>query len=218
MAFGVVLWAATAIAQAQTLLIHMILDGTLGPSSDGKMVPTNGDTVMVVNPATGKIEGSGQYNDGAYLLIVSDKPASFNGTQLVVRLKHLTTTFKLQQATGADAVVVFNGSFLPVRTTLNLFASSTVVSTDSTGGTDTDTGTGTGTTPPPAVVAGDLNGDSKLDEKDIAILKQALSGQTSISRTTMDFNKDGVVNTRDLIELIRAVRGGSRFNTGNLKK
>jgi hypothetical protein len=202
------------MAQAQTLLNHMILDGTLSPSSDGKMVPTNGDTVLVVNPATGKIEASGQYNDGAYLLIVGDKPASFNGTQLVVRLKHLTTTYKLQRGDGADAVVVFNGSFLPVRTTLNLFASSTVVSTDSTGGTGTGTGTGgtgTGTgTPPPTAAAGDLNGDLKLDEKDIAILKQALSGQIAINKAKMDFNSDGVVNTRDLIEMIRAVRGSGR--------
>ncbi len=44
------------------------------------------------------------------------------------------------------------------------------------------------------------------DENDIELLKKAISGQIPLVKATMDINGDGVVNSRDLVELIRAVR------------
>ena len=74
-------------------------------------------------------------------------------------------------------------------------------------GTGTGTGTGTGVT---TTLTGDVNGDGKVDETDISLLKQALSGNSPIKKAAMDINADGVVNTRDLIDLIRGIRSQVR--------
>ena len=58
----------------------------------------------------------------------------------------------------------------------------------------------------------DLNSDGRAGEADIERLKQALAGRIPIDKATMDVNRDGVVNSRDLIDLIRAVRAQARQN------
>jgi len=57
---------------------------------------------------------------------------------------------------------------------------------------------------------GDINGDGKVDQTDVDLLKQAISGQRPIDKTRMDVNSDGVINTRDLIDLLRALRSAAR--------
>jgi hypothetical protein len=188
----------------------MVLTGSLAPSSDGKVVPAAGDSLALVNVKTNNAEATVTYDgSGAYGVILS-KPASFNGTQLILRLSHAGTVYRLLNAAGGDALLVFSGSLFPVNVTINVVASSTVISTTATGGTTTGGGTGTGsggtgTTAPPPALSGDLNDDGKVDDLDVQLIKQGISGQVSLT-TLMDVNKDRVINTRDLIDLIRLVR------------
>lgn len=189
-----------AAAQTESLPSTMILGGTVSQSSDGKVVPVDGDSVLVVNPAANTTEASGVVNNGAYALILSGT----NGTSLALNLMHAGGTYKLLFADGSNAAFSLSGSFLPVRTTMNVVASSQT--TGNTGGTGD-----TGNTPPPAAQVGDLNGDGVVNEVDVGLLKQAISGQTAIDKTKMDINGDQVVNTRDLIDLIRSVREKSRI-------
>ncbi len=200
------LTAGQAAAAIPAMNVNMILTGSLSPSSDGKLTPSDGDLVIAVNATTGANEGTGSVSGTSYSIIIADKPSAFNGTQLALVIQHGNNNYKLLKVDGTDAIVVFNGSFLPVRQTMNLFASSQAVST-------TGTGTGGGTPPPPTSLGslGDLNGDGVVNEVDVGLLKQAISGQIPIDKTKMDINGDQVVNTRDLIDLIRMVRENS-FN------
>ena len=52
-----------------------------------------------------------------------------------------------------------------------------------------------------------------MNGADIELLKQALSGKLPMNVVTMEINGDNVVNTRDLIELIKLVRGRSFPNS-----
>lgn len=199
--FGLLSSAGRAAADAiPAMNVNMVLSGTLAPSSDGKVTPSDGDLVAAINVTTGANEGTGSVSGNTYSIIIADKPSAFNGTQLLMIFQHLNTYYKLLKVDGSDAIFVFNGSFLPVRQTMNLMASSVAVSVGGTGG---------GTTPPPSGSPGslgDLNGDGIVNEVDVGLLKQAISGQIPINEAKMDINGDQVVNTRDLIDLIRIVR------------
>lgn len=215
-------------AGAQSLppmLTNMILKGAMLQSTDGKVTPTSADTVLAINGSTGATEGWGSISDGMYGLIIADKPSSFNGTQMALRLKQGNTIYALKfSATASDAVINFKGSdlILPTPQTIDLVATSLVVSTVSTTPTGPGTGTGTGGsgtgtggtggggTGGGGATTGDVNGDGVVDEADIALLKRGISGETAINKTKMDVNGDGVVNTRDLIELIRTARDKAR--------
>jgi len=196
-----------------------VLNGTISTSSDGKIVPTEGDVVLAVNANTGVTEGTGPADVVGYGIILSDKPSSLNGVQLLLRLKHGGVTFKLLRPDGGDAIVAFNGSFLPVRVTMNVVASSEVVGGTgggntgggntgggNTGGGNTGGGSTGGGSTPPAALRGDINGDGKIDEKDIQLLKLGIAGRIPVDAAKMDITTDGVVNTRDLIEMIRFIR------------
>lgn len=190
----------------------MVLTGSLAPSSDGKVVPADGDSIALVNVKTNATEVTATYDGSGNYGVILSKPASFNGTQLILRLSHAGTVYKLLNAAGGDALLVFSGSLFPVNVTINVVASSTVISTTATGGTTTGGGTGTGTgsggtgtTAPPPALSGDINDDGKVDDVDVQLLKQGISTQVAMT-TRMDVNGDKVINTRDLIDLIRLVR------------
>lgn len=257
----------------------MILTGSLAQSSDGKVFPSAGDVISVINTKTNQTEASTVYDgSGNYGMIIS-KPASLNTTPLILRITHLGTTYKLNNATGGDSTFPFAGSFLPVTLTMNVVIESAGGKTPVAGEACTGAGsvsgslycngakwitpvagsactgpvtvgsftcsgniwvasalpigiiggpcagysappnstcsgnvwvaTGGAEPPPKPVMAGDVNSDSKVDETDVQSLKQAISGTVPIDKVRMDVNGDSVVNTRDLIDLIRAVRSQS---------
>ena len=215
-------------AQAQSAVslpdVTMIVSGTLTQSGDGKVIPTEGDTLTLLNQKTLVTEASATVGSDGYALIIS-KPPSFNNTVLIFRLAHAGRVYPMLYSSGGPAAFAFNGALLPSRTVLNLVASSTAINTGTGTGTGTGAGTGTGTgtgtgsstgtgtgTPTGAGAGAstsggiDANGDGKIDEDDIGYLKRAISGQIPVIKATMDANGDGVVNSRDLIDLIRAVR------------
>ena len=257
-------FAPVMASAAPAMLLNMILSGKLAPSSDGKLLPVTGDTVLAVNAATGATEASaafvsygvanGKNMGGAYTLIMANMPASYNGTPFLLRLSHQNAIYSLLDAGSVEATFNFNGSFLPIQAVMDLTASSQLLSgsansgtgtgaaTGSNPGSGTGTGAATGSKPgysgsqyiyitvpasgtpatgngsssgtstgatAPAPVKGDLNGDFVANSLDINLLKQAISGQIPLNVTTMDINADGVVNTRDLIDLIGIVRNAS---------
>lgn len=194
--------AGEAAAQVTSLPSTMILTGKVASSSDGKVVPVEGDSVLVVNPANNKTEASGIVSQGVYTLILSGT----NGTALALNLMHSGTIYTLLFTDGSNAAFTLSGSFLPVRTTMNVVASSHVVGTTPPPGTTPPATTPPGTTPPPSAQTGDLNSDGVVNEVDVGLLKQAISGEIPLNSAKMDINSDHVVNTRDLIDLIRMVR------------
>lgn len=255
----------------------MILTGSLAQSSDGKVIPSAGDVISVINTKTNQTETTAVYDgSGSYGIFIT-KPASFNNTQLTLRITHLGTAYKLNNAVGGESVFLFSGSFLPVTLTMNVVVESAGGKTPVAGEACTGAGgvsgslycngakwitpvagsacTGTVTVgsftcsgniwvgsalpvgiiggpcaghsappnstcsgnvwvatepPPKPVMTGDVNSDSKVDETDVQLLKQAISGTAPLDKARMDVNGDAVVNTRDLIDLIRAVRSQSQ--------
>lgn len=84
----------------------------------------------------------------------------------------------------------------------------------STGGGSTGNGsTSGGSTGSGSTAAGstfDTNGDGQSNQQDIEQIKQALS--RGKNDTNADINKDGIVNTRDIIDAIKAFRALSKKN------
>lgn len=262
----------------------MILTGSLAQSSDGKVIPSVGDVISVINTKTNQTEATAVYDGSGNYGVILSKPASLNGTPLILRISHLGITYKLmsRDVPGADSIFAFAGSFLPVTLTMNVIIESaggkTAVAGEACTGAGSVSGslycngakwirpvagsacTGTvavgsftcsgniwvasGVTLPPGIIGGpcaghsapansscsgnvwvatggaeptpqpvmtgDTNSDSKVDEADVQLLKQAISGTAPVDKTRMDVNGDAVVNTRDLIDLIRAVRSQSQ--------
>ena len=216
-AFLIVPLAAFA---ADDIPVTMIIKGVVANSADSKIVLNSSDLVQAVsgNVLTGVVESEGSGNEGgAYGVIIANKTSAFKGTILYLRLKRSGTLYPLLNAVGAQASVAFTGvSFFPTTVPIDLVASSVVLSSSSPGTTTPGTTT-PGTTTPGGSLIGDINADGKVDDADIALLKKAIAGEIPVATKTMDITGDSVVNTRDLIELIRNVRSASRMNPVNLK-
>lgn len=216
--FGLLLiWVCPAFAQ---LASPMVIEATVFGSSDGKVSPSTLDTLVVLNNGTGALEGesdlSGQTVAGSYQAVVGDKQVMAAGTSLLLKFRHNGVLLPLLNSSGAAAVVTYQNAgfgFSRVRISLTVANASSPTPTPtptptpgggSTGGTGGGSGTGT------TAVVGDIDGNGKVDEADIAMLKEALSGRRPIDPVRMDVTGDKVVNTRDLIELIRMVRAGAQ--------
>ena len=66
----------------------------------------------------------------------------------------------------------------------------------------------TGADPGPAHTAGDVNGDSTVNSKDLTRLMKYLSGlQIEVNTPALDVNGDGEVNAKDLIRLMKFLSG-----------
>jgi len=59
-----------------------------------------------------------------------------------------------------------------------------------------------------AVIAGDINGDGVVNNKDVTVLSQFLAGwNVNHVPATLDVNGDGAVNTKDASALMRYLAG-----------
>ena len=211
LALSLSFFLTTAWAQTSGTMVVVV---TVAASSDGKNQPTATDVVIATNSKDGQVVGQSdpaqQSVAGTYQIVVSNAGIPV-GTSLTLSVRQNSTVLPLLDANGKTAAVVFNASgifFTQVQISTHLPDVSST-GTGGTGGTGTTTGgsTGSGTsTGSTTTLVGDINGDGKVDQKDVDLLKQALSGQIAVNTSRMDVNIDKVVNTRDLIDLLRALR------------
>lgn len=198
-----ILTSGTAFAGVEPPDGTMIITGALAAGSGFQ--PAAGDVVSAVNVATGAVEATGTYGGGSYGLFVT-KPASFNGTQITFRLTHLNTTYKLLFKTGGEAIIQFNGSFLPVQLKLNLLTSNTGV-----------TGTGSATQP---VTLTSTNSMGNTHGIEIFDNRTVLSGGAHSTSLTLDDNgatfRD--VQTGAPVRVMGIADGVGEFDAVNLRQ
>lgn len=201
-------WIQTGIVWAQDVPYSAIYQGAIAAASNGTKA-AKGDIVQVLNATSGVVEASGSVEDDAGTYVVSmSKPSSFNNTQITFKLVKSSTRYDLLGSDGKLATIAFSGSFLPVVRSLSLTLSTVGRPIDNgtgnggNGGTDSGNGNGSGSSTNSAM---DVTGDGKVDDQDVQLMKRAISGQIAV-QAKFDVNKDGVFNTRDVIEVIRASR------------
>ena len=184
--------------------VMMSIVGTLAQSSDGQVIPSDGDIISAVNNSTNQIVGQGTYSSvtGTYSLLLTP-PTSSNGIMFSLRINHANNTYNLLKVGSQDSNMRLVGVPFPGPPPQNNIP--VII------GAAINSGSSGPVTPPPPSTAlpGDVNGDGKIDDADIQTLKQAISGGSAIDKKAMDINGDGSVNTGDLITLIRAVRAQS---------
>ncbi|MGK0171558.1 MAG: hypothetical protein ACI9W2_003288 [Gammaproteobacteria bacterium] len=223
-------------AHAQELPSTMVVFGTL-LAGEG-LTPQINDQVLLVG-LDGTVEGIGSVRDASGIYAIeSSKSASFNGTTLVMRLRRLGVDRRLLVG-GVDAGFQFNGGLFPTRLLLNptigpLVEAPVAPPEPSPGGGGATPPTDGGATPPtdggatpptgggddagggedgpsPAAPASpfDIDGDGQFDQRDIDLVKSVVAGKTEASERS-DINGDGITNTRDIIDIIKARRAQNR--------
>lgn len=223
--FGLVGLAALSVqAQTTEMPAMMILEGKVIATSDGKLSPTTGDVLAVVD-GSGKELGRTTVADGTYSGLVLTLSLADNGKLLAMRYIKGNTTYGTYAGKEGDQTFNFSGSVFPVRSSLDILMTTTVISggsgtgtgsgTGSGSGTGTGTGSGTGSGST-TTKTGDVNGDGKVDETDIDILRSALTGQRPVVLSTMDVTKDGVFNTRDVIVVLQIIRTSRRLSASTV--
>jgi DNA-damage-inducible protein J len=100
----------------------MIVSGSLTQSSDGKVVPSEGDTLALINQTTLATEATATVGSSSSYAAIISKPATFNKTVLIFRLTHSGKVYKMYYSGGGEAAFAFNGALLPSQTVLNLVA------------------------------------------------------------------------------------------------
>ncbi|MBR5371414.1 MAG: dockerin type I repeat-containing protein [Oscillospiraceae bacterium] len=171
-------------------------------------------------------------SEGQYRLSFGDDFAEtdFTGTGLLFTLVFTPDAFELSDfpetgrlaasvrinGTGADVInaqmdnllvrasaceIILSGE-MPAETT------SAVITTESTVTTATVTTSASTTAAVPK--KGDLNGDGKLDLKDVVLLRRAIAGGWNVTAdpAAADLNGDSAVNLKDVILLRRTIAGG----------
>ncbi|MGQ0663458.1 MAG: dockerin type I repeat-containing protein [Pseudomonadota bacterium] len=206
MVLAVFQFAVVAVAYGQAVPSNMQVTGTI-TTKLGVTLQVN-DNVLVVRETGGQTEGTGTVlaADGTYFVDMS-KTTSFNGTRLSMRLVNGGRTFQLLSGTAPVSFQYSGGFPFPVRLTISPTVGDLIVVTAG------DSGGGGGAQPSPGSGGVgvkndkfDVNGDGVLDDLDIRIIKDAVTGKASHPKA--DVNGDGIVNTRDVIDAIKALHAG----------
>jgi hypothetical protein len=192
---------AFAISTPATLIIS-------GTIEKGTIAPRQNDRIYAVQN-NGQIAGIGsvQDNSGFYAIQIS-KDTDFNGTELSLQLEQAGVRYQLLD-NGKPVSFVFSGGLFPVTLSLALTVGPKV------GGSSSGSGSGSGS---PSIPSGggsnnnnsttsfdsrfDVNNDGKLTQDDIDAVKNAVAHNTKLKAA--DVNSDGLYNTRDIIEIIKA--------------
>lgn len=197
--------------------------------------PTIGDQLLVMNLDSGALESTGKVlsRQGLFAITIT-KTSGFNGTRLTLQIEKDRSRYALLE--GDDpADFAFNGGLIPIRVSTTLTVGKRVGDALSGDGasiglsdgnsrigdaTDDRDGSGgdsddTSQTPSPALQY-DLNGDGTVDKLDIEVVKAVVAGDLVNERA--DVNGDLLVNTRDIIAVIRAVNRAERARRRALVK
>lgn len=219
--FGLAFISAAALGQGVQTPSNMLITGTIVPStSTPQVIPGTNDLIQAINVSSTRIEGQGTVasEQGGFAIEMS-KTSDFNGTQLSLRIaKTNGNVYTLANPDGTQFRFPYNGGFFPVTAAFSLRIASLVSAATPAAGATGGSTAGTGDTTPTAPTgplpgcanpAMDVNGDGRCDEQDIELIKEYIAGRTrTIGRR--DVNNDGVVNTRDVIDLIRSINQSRR--------
>lgn len=205
-------FAAPGIAAAVDLPANLRVDGVIGPSAGApRVTPAQNDKILIIHGAKGSLEAVGEVVDGGgtYFVMIG-KDTSFNNTPLTIQLQKPDQSIYQLLDRGRPASFVFQGGLFPSRLNLQLSVGPGIGAPAS----------GKPAAPQPAPLdasAGDrctdprmdVNGDGVCDQADIEIIKAYIAGQTRTIGTGArreDVNGDNVVNSRDLIDAMRAMQ------------
>jgi hypothetical protein len=220
---------------AQELPAVMVLDGIIN-SGKGREPQTN-DAILVLNN-DGGLEGEGEVVDdlGGFFVQLS-KTQAFNSTELNLRLKQGSVEFALLEGTepfkfrfaGGFPLTRLRGLSLVIGDVLDVDPLPDDPQPDggagATGGTDgTGRGDGTGDQSAGGTAGGDegttgggdpldVDLDGSFTQQDIDFVKNVVAGRTQ-GNGRADTNNDNVINTRDIIEMIKTLRSRNRPSSG----
>jgi hypothetical protein len=220
---------AVAIDTPSTLLITgNVLQG-------GGVTPAIDDSVIVFNPATKSVVGKGKVlSDRGLFSVTLSLTSAFDGTPVTLQFQKNGRRYQLYEGGapldgGTPADFVFQGGLVPRRATTTATIGEEVGLAigepnvgDLTGGSDSDQDSSNGdnnggivtpTTPEPQAGSPfDVNDDDVVDQLDVQAVKDVVAGRP-VSNTIAgraDVNRDEIVNTRDIIAVIKAVNRAER--------
>lgn len=197
-AFGFVCLSPLPALAQTTVPSNLQVVGTITGANG--VNPEVNDIVQAVRPtSTGTVEGQGSVlaSDGTYFIDIS-KTQDFNGTVLTLVLRKSTGVYQLNSGSSAVSFP-YSGTFpFPARLSQNVTVGSKI---SGAGGGGSNPGDDAGQNE-----TFDVNGDGSFNQTDIDLIKGSLG--KSRPDAVMDVNSDGVVNTRDVIDAIKA------YNTG----
>ena len=212
---------APGIAAAIDLPANLRVDGVIAPGTGGaRVLPAQNDKILVINVAKDALEAVGEVVDGngTYFVMIG-KDSSFNSTPLTLRLQKADQSIYQLLNQGRAVNFRFQGGLFPSRLNLQLSigaalgAPNDAVKPAAPQPVPTASQSPSGKCDDPRM---DVNGDGVCDQADIEIIKAYIAGQVRAIGTgprPEDVNGDGVVNSRDLIDAMRAIRKQSG-NTG----
>ena len=200
-----VLMASSMLHAAVPVPATMLVTGDI---NGGSVSVKKNAEVIAVEPGTTASVATGVVLDssGTYSVEIS-KTTDFNGTQLTLIYSSGGNRYQLL-SDGEALVFSFNGGLLPSRRTYGLTIGALISSSGGgdNGGSGGDSGGGGGGGTADATF--DLNGDGKVDTQDTALIKQhVVSNAAYLAK--YDVNSDKLINTRDIIDVIKAARAAS---------
>jgi len=192
--------AAVAPARAQVPEIPSTLDIAgiiLGSNTTAPLLQQPGATVIAVDQATGGVEGSAPLDVRGRFSITMSKPRAFNGTLLTLQLSVNGTALQLLEG-NAPVAIPYTGTFpFPTIITKSLTLDMVIPSGPAA------TGSTSASVCPSWLAKCDVFGSGVVDERDVDFIKQQLGTRNPDMRADVDGN--GVVNTLDLLQEMRAV-------------
>jgi hypothetical protein len=201
------------------VMIAMVMGSVLSPALAQQEVPSNlqvvgtitaansvtpavNDLVLVVQPTSlGRTEAQGTVlaGDGTFFVDMS-KTQSYNGRALTLLLKKGNVVYQLNNG-STPLTFPYSGTFpFPSRINFTLAIGTRLSGGDSGSGS----GSGSGGTKNDAF---DVNADGVFNQSDVDAIKSSLGAPRPSAK--MDVNSDGIVNTRDAIDAIRALNESS---------
>jgi hypothetical protein len=193
------------------------------------VTPAVSDTVVVWNPASNEVVAKGNVLSGRGLFSITvNQTSAFDGTPVTLQFQDKNTGRRHQlyeggapQDGGTVAEFTYQGGLVPRRATTTVTIGEVVglavgEPAPTTPGDGADGGTnggGTPANPEPDTGSGfDVNDDGVVDQADVQAIKDVVAGRAVRDAIAgrADVNGDGIVNTRDIIAVIKAANAAER--------